>query len=180
MTIFRGARAGLIASGVLMLGLSCFPAAVSHAASLNHPVMLVNDKTGKCLTIAGGETTANNVDAVQFNCDSDPSRSWMLREMDGGNDYQIRNVRTGKCLTIAGGTVSDNNVHLLQFDCDNDQSRRWIIRDVTGSGIHQIRNAKTGKCATIAGGTVSDNNVPGVQFDCDEDTSRRWRIRLKL
>src|SRR3954453_11736565 len=83
MTIFRGARAGLIASGVLMLGLSCFPAAVSHAASLNHPVMLVNDKTGKCLTIAGGETTANNVDAVQFNCDSDPSRSWMLREMDG-------------------------------------------------------------------------------------------------
>jgi hypothetical protein len=180
MTIFRRAPAGLVATGVLMLGLSCIPAAVTQAAPVNNPVMLVNDKTGKCLTIAGGETQANNVDSVQFNCDSDASRSWMLREMGGGDVYQIRNVKTGKCLTIAGGESHENNVHMLQFDCDNHPSRRWIIRDVTGSGIHQISNVQTGKCATIAGGTVSDNNVPGVQFDCDNDHSRRWRIMLKL
>ena len=40
--------------------------------------MFINAKTNKCLTIAGGLSTANNVEAVQFDCDSDPSRSWYL------------------------------------------------------------------------------------------------------
>lgn len=42
-------------------------------------VMLVNAKTGKCLTIAGGESTDNNVRALQFNCDTDLSRRWTIR-----------------------------------------------------------------------------------------------------
>jgi hypothetical protein len=104
----------------------------------------------------------------------------MLREMGGGNVYQIRNVRTGKCLTIAGGVSHDNNVTALQFDCDSHPSRTWRISDVTGSGINQISNVETGKCVTIAGGTLSDNNIEGVQFTCDADLSRRWTIRLKL
>jgi Ricin-type beta-trefoil lectin domain-like len=93
MSIFHRAPAGLAASGAFVLALFC--GAVTHAAAVNNPVMLVNVKTGKCLTIAGGESTANNVDTVQFDCDSHPSRSWMLREVGGGNIYQIRNVRTG-------------------------------------------------------------------------------------
>ena len=110
MTIFHRAPAGLVASGVFILGLFRAGSAVTHAAPVNSPVMLVNAKTGKCLTIAGGESTANNVDTVQFDCDSHPSRSWMLNEMSGGV-YQIRNVRTGKCLTISGGVSDANNMH---------------------------------------------------------------------
>jgi cytolethal distending toxin subunit A len=91
-------------------------------------VMLVNGKTGKCLTIAGGVSTDNNVHTVQFDCDSHPSRRWMLREMGGGGIYQIRNVQTGKCLTIAGGTLPNNNIEGVQFDCDSDTSRTWTIR----------------------------------------------------
>jgi cytolethal distending toxin subunit A len=37
-------------------------------------VMLINVQTAKCLTIAGGVSTENNVEALQFDCDSDPSR----------------------------------------------------------------------------------------------------------
>jgi hypothetical protein len=36
-------------------------------------------QTGKCLTIAGGTSTANNVTALQFNCDADLSRRWTIR-----------------------------------------------------------------------------------------------------
>jgi hypothetical protein len=36
-------------------------------------------QTGKCLTIAGGVSTDNNVKAVQFTCDSHPSRTWRLQ-----------------------------------------------------------------------------------------------------
>jgi len=140
--------------------------------------MLVNAKTGKCLTIAGGRSTANNVEAVQFNCDSDRSRRWTLKQMAGDDIYQIQNVQTGKCLTIAGGESTANNVTALQFDCDSDRSRRWMLKKMAGDNVYQIKNLKTGKCLTIAGGESTANNVTALQFDCDSDRSRRWSIRL--
>src|SRR4051812_6795906 len=102
MSTFRHASLSLVASGMFVLGL--FPAA---SASANE-VMLINAKTGKCLTIAGGRSTDNNHEAVQFDCDRDPSRRWMVSE--AGGVHHIRNVQTGKCLTIAGGRSTDNNV----------------------------------------------------------------------
>src|SRR5262249_52841503 len=138
-------------------------------SALPQPVMLVNAKTGKCLTIAGGVSTDNNVEAVQFDCDRDPSRSWTLKKMAGGDIYQIKNVKTGKCLTIAGGESTDNNVTALQFECDSHPSRTWRISDVNGSRVYQIKNVQTGKCLTIAGGESTDNNVTALQFDCDTD-----------
>jgi cytolethal distending toxin subunit A len=174
----RRAPTGLVASGAVALGLFC-GAGVTSAEPVPHEVMLDNAQTGKCLTIAGGVSMDNNVPAVQFSCDSDPSRRWRLAEM-GGGVYQIRNVQTGKCLTIAGGRRTDNNVQALQFNCDSDPSRTWRINDVTGSGLHQIRNVQTNKCLTIAGGRSTDNNVEALQFDCDSDPSRTWTIRLKL
>jgi phosphoribosylanthranilate isomerase len=180
MTIFRRAPAGLVASGVLVLGLFYAGGAVTHAGGpITNDVMLVNAKTGKCLTIAGGVNPDNNVPTVQFDCDSDPSRSWTLNET-GNNIYQIKNVQTGKCLTIAGGESTDNNVPALQFQCDSHPSRTWRISDVTGSGVNQLRNVQTNKCLTIAGGVSTDNNVRALQFNCDTDLSRRWTIRLKL
>ena len=93
--------------------------------------MLVNARTNKCLTIAGGVSTENNIDAVQFNCDSDPSRRWRLNkteDVSGSGIYQIRNVQTNKCVTIAGGVSTENNITGVQFNCDTDQSRRWTLR----------------------------------------------------
>jgi cytolethal distending toxin subunit A len=129
MITFNRVHAGLVASGVFVLGLFCVVgAAVTQATPVLNEVMLVNGKTGKCPTIAGGVSTDNNVHTVQFDCDSHPSRRWMLREMGGGGIYQIRNVQTGKCLTIAGGTLPNNNIEGVQFDCDSDTSRTWTIR----------------------------------------------------
>jgi cytolethal distending toxin subunit A len=174
MTISRRVLARLTPSIALVLGL-IYPAGAVFASE----VMLVNAKTNKCVTIAGGVSMDNNVQAVQFDCDSDPSRRWTLNHT-GGDIYQIKNVQTGKCLTIAGGVSTENNVPALQFNCDSDPSRTWRITDVTGSSIYQIRNVKTDKCLTIAGGVSTDNNVQSLQFNCDNDLSRRWTIRLKL
>ena len=179
MRIFCRVPVGRVASTVFVLGLVC-AAGAAYAEPVVNEVMLVNARTGKCITIAGGSSTANNVESVQFDCDSDPSRRWRLNEMAGGNIYQIKNVQTGKCLTIAGGVSTDNNVHAVQFDCDSHPSRTWRINDVTGSGLNQLRNVQTNKCLTIAGGVSTANNVVAVQFNCDTDQSRRWTIRLKL
>lgn len=61
-----------------------------------------NVQTGKCLTIAGGVSTDNNVKALQFDSDSHPSRTWRNDDVTGSAVYQIRNVQTNNCLTIAG------------------------------------------------------------------------------
>ena len=174
MTLFHRTPAGLVASGVFVFGLFCSGAATYGQPAATRRVMLVNAQTGKCLTIAGGRSTDNNVTALQFDCDNDPSRSWSMTAT-GGGVYQIRNVQTGKCLTIAGGRSTDNNVTALQFNCDSDPSRTWRIT-ATGS-VYQIRNVQTGKCLTIAGGRSTDNNVTALQFNCDSDPSRTWRIR---
>jgi cytolethal distending toxin subunit A len=173
-------RLAILCAMALAVALSAALPQDAYAAPVTNDVMLVNAKTGKCITIAGGVSTDNNVDSVQFDCDNDPSRRWQLVEKGGGNIYQVRNVQTGKCLTIAGGVSTDNNVTALQFDCDDHPSRTWRITDVTGSGIHQLRNVQTNKCLTIAGGVSTANNVKGLQFNCDNDLSRRWIIRLKL
>ena len=104
------------------------PASISLAAIPTNELMLINVQTGKCLTIAGGRSTENNVESVQFDCDSDPSRRWRITDVTGTGIYQIRNVQTNKCLTIAGGRSTENNVTALQFNCDSDPSRRWTLR----------------------------------------------------
>jgi cytolethal distending toxin subunit A len=124
MTIFRRAPGGVVAAGVLFIAAS---AATYGQPIANRRVVLINAQTGKCLTIAGGRSTDNNVTALQFDCDGDPSRSWSINAA-GGGVYQISNVQTGKCLTIAGGRSTDNNVEALQFNCDSDPSRTWRIR----------------------------------------------------
>jgi cytolethal distending toxin subunit A len=176
MTISPRTPAGLVTSGVFTLGLFCAAGAVTYGQPItDQRVTLINTQTGKCLTIAGGRSTDNNVEALQFNCDGDPSRSWTIHA-GGDGAYQIRNVQTRKCLTIAGGRSTDNNVEALQFDCDSDPSRTWRIT-ATGSDAYQISNVQTGKCLTIAGGRSTNNNVEALQFDCDNDPSRTWRIR---
>ena len=85
-------------------------------------------RTGKCLTISGGVSDANNLPALQFDCDSHPSRTWRINDVTGSGINQISNVQTGKCVTIAGGTLATNNIPGVQFTCDGDLSRRWTIR----------------------------------------------------
>ncbi|ELP64518.1 RICIN domain-containing protein [Streptomyces turgidiscabies] len=135
-----------------------------------------NPQTGKCMTVAGGRSTENNVRLVQFNCDTDPSRRWKLTN-GNDNSYQLVNAQTRKCATVAGGRSTENNIELVQFDCDSDASRRWSLVNWDG-GAYELVNDQTGKCATVAGGRSTDNNVGLVQFDCDRDRSRTWTLNL--
>lgn len=160
--------AATLVGGGLIIGLH------DEAAAADQWI-LINMQTSKCLTIAGGTSTENNVVAVQYICDSHPSRRWRLIGSNGV--YKIANLQTGKCLTIAGGRSTDNNVRALQYNCDNDRSRRWKLFQVADQGVYQVMNLQTGKCLTIAGGRSRANNVEALQYNCDDDRSRTWEVR---
>ena len=121
MSAFLSFRWLITAKLLAAVLLAAAPIEASRAANL-----LINGKTGKCLTIEGGTSPANNLRAVQFDCDSDLSRSWHLNSVGGA--LQIQNAKTGKCLTIAGGTSPANNLEAVQFDCDGDLSRTWRVQ----------------------------------------------------
>ena len=123
MSAFLSFRCLLTANLLAAVLLAAAPIDASRAA--NGTKLLINGKTGKCLTIAGGTSPANNLTAVQFDCDGDLSRSWHLNGVGGA--FQIQNAKTGKCLTIAGGTSPANNLEAVQFDCDSDPSRTWRL-----------------------------------------------------
>ncbi|MFF2808257.1 RICIN domain-containing protein [Streptomyces sp. NPDC058000] len=167
----------LVAGGVMLLPDAAVaqPAMLGTPAQISGHFQLVNLQTGKCATVAGGVSTDNNHPLVQFTCDTDPSRRWIVTNGNGISN-QLVNEQTRKCLTVAGGVSTDNNHPLVQFTCDTDPSRRWRLINVNGS-VFQIVNMQTGKCLTVAGGVSTDNNHPLVQFTCDTDLSRRWVLR---
>ncbi|UZJ29347.1 RICIN domain-containing protein [Streptomyces endophytica] len=168
----------VLVAGCVMLfpdGAVAQPATDSAPAQISGTFQLINAQTGKCATVAGGVSTDNNVRLVQFNCDSHPSRRWIVTNSNGRSN-QVVNEQTRKCATVAGGVSTDNNVELVQFNCDTHPSRRWIITNQSGNSF-QLVNAQTGKCMTVAGGVSTDNNVALVQFTCDTHPSRRWILR---
>ena len=77
MSAFLSFRRLVTAKLLVAVLLAAAPIDASRAA--NGTRLLINGKTGKCLTIAGGTSPANNLEAVQFDCDSDPSRTWRLQ-----------------------------------------------------------------------------------------------------
>src|SRR5262249_17356907 len=154
-----------------------WPGPPSLAALAAHELMLVNAKTGKCLTIAGGVVYDNNTDTAQVDCDDDPSRRWWL-EQTSGEIFKVKNVGTGRCLTIAGGVSPANNVRALQYECDDDPSRTWRVSGV-GGGLYQLQNVQTHKCLTAPFGSSDRTNAPPFQYDCDTDLVGRWTFKPK-
>jgi cytolethal distending toxin subunit A len=127
MRAFLSFRCDLTAKLLTAVLLTAVPIDASYAG--NGPKLMINGKTGKCLTIAGGTSPENNLTAVQFDCDGDLSCSWHFNP--AGDAFQVQNAKTGKCLTIAGGTSPENNLEAVHFDCDSDPSRTWRINDAS-------------------------------------------------
>jgi hypothetical protein len=61
MTLLSRISVCLLASAAFVVGPS---QQAIHAETVVNEVMLINAKTGKCLTIAGGVSTDNNVESV--------------------------------------------------------------------------------------------------------------------
>ena len=85
MSAFLSFRCLVTAKLLAAVLLAAAPIDASRAANL-----LINGKTGKCLTIAGGTSPANNLTAVQFDCDGDLSRTWLLKDVGGAFRSRMR------------------------------------------------------------------------------------------
>jgi hypothetical protein len=126
-----------------------------------------NLDSGLCLTPAGGSAGLNVV-AVQYSCDTVPSRRWT--QVTSGASTQLRNIHSDLCLTA---DPADGRV--VQSTCDTAPARLWQpIAYPTYPRLH-VRNEFSGLCLSPAGAGTT-NNVEVVQYACDVDPSRRWSL----
>jgi hypothetical protein len=161
--------------------------------------------TGLCLSPAGG-SLADQAVIVEYLCDGDAARQWVL-DLDSSGVYTyVGNMNSGLCLTLPGEQAGGLNTEAVQSGCDADAAR-WsvstgdLVRDIhsglclnpTGTGLNAaiVQAPCTRAYRVTASGTILDTssglclspaggstalNVVIVQYYCDGNPSRSWSV----
>ncbi|GAA1356193.1 hypothetical protein GCM10009612_21920 [Streptomyces beijiangensis] len=151
----RGVLATGAAAALLSLGAGTSSAGQSAVYS-----QLVNVKSGKCLSLAGGGSTANNTSAIQYTCGSGDEMYWAF---DSKGLLNFKN--TDKCLSTEGGGTA-NGTQVLLYTCNSSAEQGWTLYS---NG--QLVNAKAQRCLSISGGGSTANNASAILWDCYADAS---------
>ncbi|MPY30923.1 ricin-type beta-trefoil lectin domain protein [Streptomyces adustus] len=132
----------------------------SASAQLYAPI--TNYKSGTCLSLANGGSTANNVSAILYTCSGASEQSWE----PSGSTYV--NFKSGKCLSLADGGSTANGTKAIQYTCNGQPEQDWYLRD------GQLKSGKDfSKClSTQSGGTANNTNV--VIYDCNGAPEQQW------
>jgi serine/threonine protein kinase len=135
---------------------------------------LVNAKTGKCLSIDNGGSTANGTHAVQWSCNSGDEQRWYWA---GPSSNMLKNVKTDMCLSIEGGGSTANGAQAVQSPCITDwdaPEEQWA--HAAGG---QLKNGKSVRCLSIEGGGSTANGAQAIQSTCITDwdaPEQQWKL----
>jgi hypothetical protein len=124
---------------------------------------LVNDKSGKCMSVAGGGSTANGAKIVQWTCNTKGEQLW-YRVGD-----QLKNRKSGKCLSVAHQGDTVNGRELVQWSCNGAFEQMWRVSD------GYLINHKNGKVASVSGGGSTANGAKLVQWTATGNPEQLWR-----
>jgi hypothetical protein len=82
-----------------------------------------NDRSGKCLAIEGGVTTAG-AHLLQWPCRDNADQYWRVEATVQGT-VVLHNNHSRLCLAIQGGVKTD--AHLLQWNCNGNADQYWTV-----------------------------------------------------
>ncbi|WP_443049672.1 protein kinase domain-containing protein [Streptomyces sp. HD] len=134
----------------------------------------VNVKSGKCLSLDNGGSTANGTRAVQWSCTGGDEQRWYWA---GPSSDMIKNVKTGKCLSIANHGSTANGAQAIQSTCVTDWNapeQQWA-HAAGGS----LKNGKSAKCLSTENGGSTANGALAIQSTCITDwdaPEQQWKL----
>ncbi|WP_433788746.1 ricin-type beta-trefoil lectin domain protein [Actinoplanes sp. CA-252034] len=82
-----------------------------------------NDRSGQCLAIEGGVTTAGT-HLLQWPCRDNVDQYWRVEATTQGT-VVLHNNHSRMCLAIQGGVKTD--AHLLQWNCNGNADQYWTV-----------------------------------------------------
>lgn len=156
--LFRKSLAGAIAvaAGV---GVSLVGASPAFAATHYH---LVNYKSGLCLSIEGGGSTANGAHAIQWYCNDGAEQLWHW------SGSRLVNDKSGKCLSIDNGGSTANGAHAIQWTCNGGPEQNW---DENGG---YLVNGKSNKVLSIEDGGSTVAGKHAIQWSANGGSEQGW------
>jgi len=125
---------------------------------------LVGGLSGKCLSVAGGSTTAGAATEI-YTCNGSASENWTLRSAGA-----IVGGPSGDCLQVAGGstaTYADVDIE----PCTGAADQQWTV---TPSGT--IVGVQSGLCLSVLGASTA-NYATADMYTCNGSGSESWSQR---
>ncbi|MEO7717951.1 MAG: RICIN domain-containing protein [Capsulimonas sp.] len=136
---------------------------------------IVNQNSGKCLDLIGGNT-ANGANVNQWGYDgSTGNQRWALAPTENGDHFKLISWVSGKAMAIAGDSLT-NGAQLVDTDYTyGDPSQQWDLVDV-GSGWYNIKNVRSGLLMDVDGASTADN-AKVQQYGNTNTAAQRWRLQ---
>ncbi|HEX8864112.1 MAG TPA: RICIN domain-containing protein [Lentzea sp.] len=161
-SIFR--LAGLVSA--VTLGLVSLTAA-AYASEPDYQI-LVNDRTDKCIDVAGHSAVAGGV-LHEWDCGHDNNshnQHWGIRNVSG-EFFTLQVHEHGFCMAEHG-----LNAQLTQENCDGRSSELWRWAPDAAAGRLWIQSL-SGLCVALIPNTSRNGTPIGVQF-CSNNSASHW------
>ncbi|MFJ8580942.1 RICIN domain-containing protein [Micromonospora sp. NPDC093277] len=158
----RGTLAGLAVTGAAVAS-SLAVASPAQAASWYE---IINYKSGKCMSIAGGGSTANGANAILWTCNDGWEQVWRW------SGRTLVNGKSGKCLSVSGGGSTSNGANIIQWTCNGGPEQDWY----PSNGY--LVNGKSGKVLSVSGGGSTANGAEIIQWSANGGSEQGWLFNL--
>ena len=93
--------------------------------------MIVNQNSGKCLDLIGGNT-ANGANINQWSYDyNGPNQRWALQPTENGDHFKLISWVSGKAMSVSNDSTG-TGAQIWAWDYAGDPSQQWDLVDVAG------------------------------------------------
>ena len=171
------AKALLFNALLLAFLLSALPrASAQNPLTASQPYfMIVNQNSGKCLDLIGGNT-ANGANINQWTYDyNGPNQRWALLPTENGNHFKLISYVSGKAMSIANDSTG-NGAQLWAYDYAGGDTSQQFDLVPAGNGWYNIRNVRSGLVLDVAGFSTADNAMV-QQYTNNNTSNQKWRLQ---
>ncbi|MEU6535140.1 RICIN domain-containing protein [Streptomyces sp. NPDC047000] len=154
--------AAVLTGATVVATLSMGAGTASAAADASY--IWQNGKSGRCLSIGSGGSTADGANAVIYDCNGGAEQYWTYY-----TSGELVNAKSGKCLSLASGGGTANGTEAIQWTCNGGAEQAWSY-----SGAGEFVNLKSGTCLSTDGGGGTANNTKVIIWSCNGGLEQNW------
>lgn len=137
--------------------------------------MIVNQNSGKCLDLIGGNT-ANGAVINQYTYDGNgPNQRWALLPTENGNHFKLISFVSGKAMSIANDSTG-TGAQLWAYDYAGGDASQQFDLVPAGNGWYNIKNVRSGLVLDVAGFSTADNAMV-QQYTNNNTSNQKWRFQ---
>jgi hypothetical protein len=166
----------LVPFGAENIRVTYFPVIGNGTGALQPYFMIVNQNSGKCLDLIGGDGS-NGARINQWTCDpTSANQRWAILPTENRDHLRLISYVTGKSACIdADSLATGAQLHDWRYT-GNNPAQQFDLVDA-GSGWFKIKNVHSGKVLDVNGFSI-DNDAKVQQWDDNGGQGNQlWRLQ---